>query len=118
MPQANHQHMLECAKNCHECQDACLELIGHCLDVGQEHASRQHQTLLADCALICGTSHSFLHRHSPRHVHTCRACAEVCRECAEACLRLGGDDQPMIECAEMCRRCAESCEKMSSSAAA
>lgn len=112
MSVTNDHQMLECAKLCHECQDSCLEMIGHCLDMGGEHAARAHQTMLLDCATICGTSHHFLHRQSPRHTQTCRACGEICRACAEECLRMGGDDQKMIECAEMCRRCADSCERM------
>lgn len=112
MPHLDHNMMEECAKICHECQDACLRTIVHCLDLGGEHASRHHQTLLTDCAAICGVSHGFLHRQSPLHVHTCRACAEVCRACAEDCERVGNGDNVMRECARMCRRCAESCERM------
>ena len=113
MQQDREQMMERCAEVCHECNDACLRLIGHCLDLGGAHASREHQTMLADCAAICAVSHSFLHRKSPLHVHTCGACAEVCRACAEDCERLAEGDREMEECAAMCHRCAESCARMS-----
>lgn len=101
-----------CAHACHECQDACLKTIVHCLDLGGEHASREHQTLLADCVGICGLSHDFLHRQSPHAVHVCRECAEICNACADECERLGREDSVMKSCAQTCRHCAESCEKM------
>ncbi len=104
--------MEACAQHCHECQDACLRTSVHCLDMGGPHASREHQTILMDCAAICGVSHNFLHRQSSLHVHTCRACAEVCRACAADCDRIGDGDRTMQECAQACRRCAESCEHM------
>jgi hypothetical protein len=104
--------MEACAKVCHECEDACLRTIVHCLDRGGEHASRSHQTMLADCAAICSVSHSFLHRGSPLHGHTCAACAAVCRACAEDCEHTAADDETMIRCARACRACAESCERM------
>jgi len=105
--------MEQCAEICHECQDACLKAITHCLEMGGEHASREHQTMLTDCAAICGVSHGFLHRQSSHHHHTCGACAEICRACADDCERTGNGDAVMKECALACRRCAESCEQMS-----
>lgn len=111
------KEMENCAKVCHECQDSCLRTIVHCLDLGGSHAMREHQTLLTDCAAICGLSHGFLHRQSPRHVQSCRVCAEICRACAEDCDRLADGDRMMTDCAEECRRCAESCEHMAGAAA-
>jgi hypothetical protein len=92
----------------------CLQTISHCLDMGGKHASREHQTILADCAAICDLSHGFLLRDSQLHMHTCRACADICRACADDCMRIGPSDHHMRACAEMCRRCAESCEHMAS----
>jgi hypothetical protein len=106
--------MEACAKICHECQDSCLRTIVHCLDLGGPHAAKDHQTMLTDCAAICGLSHNFLHRQSPQHHHTCRACAEICRACAEDCDRIAEGDRPMQECAQACRRCADACERMAS----
>ncbi|HEX8876436.1 MAG TPA: four-helix bundle copper-binding protein [Phycisphaerales bacterium] len=106
--------MEHCAHVCHECQDACLRTIVHCLDLGGEHAAREHQVMLMDCAAICQLSHNFLHRHSSHHKLTCAACAEVCRACAEGCEKLGKEDYTMSECAAVCRRCAESCDRMAS----
>lgn len=116
MPVDRSSRMDECARMCHECLDTCLKTIVHCLDRGGEHASREHQTMLTDCAAICTASHGFLHRRSAQHVHTCRACAEICRACAEDCERVGSGDEMMQRCAEVCRRCADSCEKMAGAA--
>lgn len=104
--------MEECAGLCHECQDACLRTAVHCLDLGGQHVTRTHQTLLADCVAICAAAHSLLHRQSPQHMHTCRACAETCRACAADCERLADGDRQMEDCASICMRCAESCERM------
>jgi len=98
------ESMEACAHICHECQE----------DLGGEHASREHQTLLADCVAICGVSHNLLHRQSPQHILTCPACAEICARCAEDCERMGKDDAQVRECAKACRLCAESCEGMAS----
>lgn len=113
MPRATPKMMEQCAQICHECQDECLKTIVHCLDLGGENASREHQTMLTDCAAICGLSHGFLHRQSPHHHHTCEACAEICRACADDCERIGNGDASMKRCADTCRRCAGSCEQMS-----
>lgn len=105
--------MRSCARACHECQDACLGLVVHCLQRGGEHAASGHINLLLDCVAICDASHDLLHRGSEQHHATCRACAEICEACAQDCERLGKDDEAMIRCAEACRRCAEECRKMS-----
>lgn len=110
MPIAN--TMEQCAQVCHECQDACLRTIVHCLELGGEHVTKEHQTLLTDCASICGLVHGFMHRQSPRGAQICLECAEICRGCAEDCDRIGHDDSLMHECARVCRRCAEVCENM------
>lgn len=101
-----------CAHLCHECQDACLHMMVHCLNLGGEHASRGHQMAMADCAEICALLHNFLHRMSPHAVHLCRECAEICTKCAESCERLGGTDDAHRRCIEACRKCAEACTQM------
>lgn len=117
MPHADSAMMESCARVCHECQDACLSAIAHGLETGGEHAARDHQTLLTDCAAICGVSHNLLHRLSPQHVFTCAACAEICRRCADSCEAMAKEgDNRMDRCATACRRCAESCESMSAAA--
>ena len=109
--------MERCAQICHECQDVCLEAVPHSLDLGGSWATREHQTLLADCIAICGVSHNLLHRQSPQHTHTCRACAEICHTCADECDRMARGDRLMQECADACRRCAESCDRMAAARA-
>src|SRR5438477_13014496 len=101
----------QCAQVCHECQDACLGLIPHCLGLGGPHADKEHIGVLMDCAVICGASHDFLHRGSPLHRETCRACSTVCAACAKSCARIPGD-AAMHDCAQACLRCAESCRRM------
>lgn len=112
----DHGAMEKCAERCHECQDECLAAITHCLKRGGEHANLEHLTALIDCAAICGVSHSLLHRHSPFHMHTCRASAEICSACASKCSRLADEDELMKQCAQACRECASECEHMAGSA--
>lgn len=113
MPKVEEHTALEhCAHLCHECQDACLALVPHCLSLGGPHAAPEHIGLLLDCIAICGTSHNLLHRASPLHRETCRACAAICAACAEDCERTARGDGDMMKCAETCRECAESCRKM------
>ena|ERR1044071_2237304 len=114
MPHTMHEtHELEkCAHICHECQDACLALIPHCLEQGGAHAEKDHIGILMDCAVICGASHDLLHRASPAHRETCRACAAICDACARSCARMS-EDAPTHSCAEACLRCADECRTMS-----
>jgi len=107
-----HKHqtpeMHECIHNCEDCRDACLHAIHDSLKKGEKHAEPRHIGVLMDCVQICGACHDFMLRHSPLHVVTCRACAEICEACAESCEALGEN-----ECAEICRRCAKTCRAMS-----
>ena len=114
MPKPNPRELEECIRNCHTCATACLHTVRHCLSMGGEHASPEHQTLLHDCAEICATAAAFMARGSSHHGVVCGACAELCAACADDCERLAEGDQTMTRCAEACRRCAESCDKMAS----
>lgn len=100
-----------------ECFAICEETVGHCLDMGGEHASREHITTLLDCAEACVRMVASMARQSPLHAEVARLCAEACERCAESCERLGGDDELMRRCAEICRRCAEECRAMAGAAA-
>lgn len=108
------QQMQECISNCMTCHAVCLETIGHCLEMGGEHASAEHIGLLQDCAQICATSADFMLRMSSRHPQICGVCADVCEACAAECERLADGSDFMRRCADACRRCAESCRAMSS----
>lgn len=101
----------ECAALCHECHDKCLHMIPHCLELGGEHALRDHITALLDCAQFCQLAGDLMHRHSPHAAHICGECAEVCNACADSCEKLGtGEDTERHRmCAETCRKCAEVC---------
>ncbi|RYG24099.1 four-helix bundle copper-binding protein [bacterium] len=104
--------MLDGIDLCLECHSMCERTSVHCLDMGGEHASGDHQTALRDCAQICATSADFMIRQSPIHKFTCRVCAEACRRCEAECRRISGGDSIMERCADTCKRCAESCERM------
>lgn len=106
--------MRECAENCHECHDACLSVLGFCLNRGGEFASSAHIGTLLDCADICRVSEDFLHRGTARHELACAVCAEICAQCATVCARYP-EEKELARCAEACRRCADSCRKMSAS---
>ena len=109
------QQMQACIQECHRCHDICLETIGHCLEMGGEHARPDHIRLMMDCAEICQTSANFMLRMSDFHGQTCGVCAQVCEQCAVDCERFG-DDPMMQQCAEACRSCARSCSEMAQAA--
>lgn len=110
--QAMIQEMQQCIQNCSECHRTCLATVPHCLEMGGEHASPHHITLLLDCAEMCATSTNFMLRHSDLHGRTCSLCAEICERCADDCEQMAHGDFQMLACAEMCRRCAQSCHHM------
>ena len=109
--------MQRCIQECLDCYAACTTTSAHCLQMGGEHASLEHQTALLDCAKTCQTSADFMLRGSALHARVCAVCAEACRACEQHCRRMGQGDPVMEQCAEACRRCAESCERMASMAA-
>ena len=116
MAHHNNSHMQECIDRCQNCQEACLEAVTHCLQMGGEHAAADHIAMLLACAEICDTSARFMLLGSRHHARTCEVCAEVCEACATECERFG-DDEMMQRCADACRRCAESCRQMAQAAA-
>lgn len=108
----DNKELQQCAKECLDCYQKCVETIRHCLTKGGKHAAPDHIRMLTDCLEVCRTSADFLLRGSPFHRETCGACAEICRTCAADCRRFG-DDKAMLACAEACERCAKSCDKLS-----
>jgi hypothetical protein len=112
------EEMKRCIQLCQDCHVFCIQVIGHCLELGGRHAAPDHIRLLMDCAQMCSTAADYMARGSSLHDRTCGLCAEICRLCAESCDQIQGDDQLVKQCAEMCRRCAESCEQMASKGAA
>jgi hypothetical protein len=104
--------MRECAKRCHECKDACLEILSQCLDRGGEYARQGHIVLLLDCAQICNTAEEFMHRGSRKHAAVCNVCSAVCETCADDCDALSAGMPEMQTCAHLCRRCADACLEM------
>ncbi len=111
------QETLACLMDCGECAVACGQTAYHCLQLGGEHASVEHQGLLRDCAEICGLAVEFMSRSSRYAVQICRQCARICTACAESCDRLAKGDGQMTECADVCRKCAGSCERMAAAQA-
>lgn len=105
------QEMQRCIEECQGCHEVCVETTIHCLEMGGEHSSPAHISLMLDCAQICETSADFMLRASPLHMRTCEVCADVCEQCAESC-EMFADDEMMQKCAETCRSCAESCRVM------
>jgi len=103
--------LLLCIQDCLDCHRACLQTLVYCTRQGGPQADPNHLRLMMDCAQVCQTSADFMLRHSPLHVHTCRACAEVCQACADDCDRMASDPR-MKACADTCRHCAESCRQM------
>lgn len=111
----SHDQMKQCIMDCAQCSAACAQCSHHCLGMGGEHASQDHQGIMRDCAEICALAVCFMARESRHAPHLCAQCAEICEACAESCEGLSEGDQVMTRCAEMCRRRAESCRAMSGS---
>ena len=102
----------ECIENCFKCHALCIEVAGHCLRMGGEHAGVEHQRVVSDCAQACLTSAHFMLHRSPFHHEYCRLCAEVCKACGDSCEALGKGDQLMEKCTQACRECEASCRRM------
>ena len=102
----------KCIDTCTACEQMCLAMLTHCLELGGRHAENGHVRLLLDCAEICRTSVSSMLRASSFQRNVCGLCAQICAACAADCERFTDNDM-MRQCAEICRRCAESCQRMS-----
>jgi hypothetical protein len=108
--------MLACMKQCGECAQLCSQCAHHCLHLGDEHASPEHQCMLHDCAGICSLAACFIARSSPHSGHLCNECAEICTLCADQCEGMAKGDTMMTRCVAACRSCAAACQKMSTAA--
>ncbi|WP_411279553.1 four-helix bundle copper-binding protein [Gemmatimonas sp.] len=108
--------MQQCIQACLDCYATCTTTAAHCLTLGGEHASPEHQTILLDCVTICQASAALMLRGSHLHPQMCAVGAEACRRCEKDCRRLANGDAMMEQCADICGRCAESCERMSTMA--
>lgn len=106
----------QCIEDCIECHRACVRCASHCLDMGGEHAGREHQGLLHDCAQICITAANFMLRDSAHHGAVCGACAELCAACETECRDMSGEDEVMRLCADVCHKCRLSCQEMAGGA--
>lgn len=102
MDQANMRAIAEAGM----CASMCAMTAAHCLDLGGEHASRTHQTLLADCSDACGVTAALMSRGSPNAARMASTAAEIAEQCARECDRLANNDPMLTRCAEMCRRTA------------
>lgn len=106
------------AQDCLDCYTTCLKTIGHCLQMGGEHAGEPHIKLMMDCAEICQLMASFLVRGSTSYSRINVICAEICEQCATNCEQMMGEDTQMRACAEACRRCADMAQKTAYSGSA
>lgn len=106
------KEMLACMQSCGDCALMCHRCSQHCLSMGGEHASAEHQGLMRDCADVCALAAVLMARSSHHASHLCRECAEICNACAASCERLGKSDPMMQQCAKMCRDCASECQSM------
>ena len=102
--------MAACAQTCLECAQACGEALTVCCAGRDLRPDQQLLECLIDCMTICQSSASILMRHSPNHMITCRAVAEIAQRCAQNCERF--DDPVLARCAEECRGSAASCGTM------
>jgi len=103
--------MKQCAQNCTNCHNICVETLDYCLGMGGQHVGQARLKSLLDCADTCRTSADFMLRGSALHTKACGLCAEACASCAASCEKFG-DDPAIKACAEECRRCEASCREM------
>jgi hypothetical protein len=117
MPHATapHSTLERCIQECLSCYTSCAQTVNHCLELGGEHAARDHIATLLACAEICRTSAHVMLLGSQFHRDTCRACSNICRACEADCRSMAHDDEAMARCADVCRSCAESCARMAES---
>lgn len=96
--------LAECATECENCFDSCLE------NKRTEELVKQIR-LCRDCAKICYTTSSFIASNSAHAKHLAKECAEICRECAKACSNKENVEDELSPCAKICRECEEACKK-------
>lgn len=103
---SNHPHnqliqtLIDCARTCEQCAQACLDeknvaMMAHCIELNR------------DCADICYLAARLLERDSEIAHKYLVVCEEMCRLCAAECGK--HDDEHCKRCAEACLRCAEAC---------
>jgi len=106
------KEMQECIDDCLSCHVICEQTSQHCLDMGGEHASSEHQATMRDCIQLCALCADFMIRNSPVHIASCSTCATACERCEKECRQMADGDETMLQCADACRRCAHSCRTM------
>src|SRR5690606_24675195 len=99
-------------QDCLTCYQACLNCISHCLDRGGEHSSKNHITLMMECALICNTCASMLRMNGHYSDELCKLCSTICDACEANCRSMDVNDLVMQRCADDCARCADSCRSL------
>lgn len=97
----------QCAGDCQDCHDICLDTIYNCLKTGGELSSSELIQVLHHCASICHTCKDLM-LYKPELCEDYYAmCANVCFRCAEVCESSG-----LVKCALICRQCEKSCREM------
>ncbi len=94
----------------------CLMTSSHCLDLGGEHASRRHQTVLIDAADSAVLAACFMSRGSEQAGQVAELAADMLDRCARECERLASGDEMMTRCAESSRRAASAARAMAGEA--
>jgi hypothetical protein len=109
----HHEHFLQCAKACGDCQIACDSCFKHCAKLLEEGKTDHVKTMYAcvDCAEFCSLSAKLTARQSPLSTQACEGCAKACDLCAAECEKFKSDKH-MTDCAKSCRDCAKSCRTM------
>lgn len=100
--------MEDCARECMNCHDLCLEIINYCLIQGGPYAAPVNIGVLSDCAEICRLTSEFLTRDSNFFREVCNLNEKVCDNCADLTGRFSDDDK-MLMCSNVCRETAVLC---------
>ena len=112
---AKHEHgenMMQCAKECADCQLECDACFRHCLGLikDSKHEHEKTARLCADCGECCKACATLCARESLLARPMLECCKECCKQCAETCEKFT-DDKHMAACAKACRDCEKQCDE-------
>ncbi len=94
--------LAECVHACNDCHDACLD---------EQHIMMMKGCIRLDveCAQICLTALSLVHRGAHFAKEILDLCAKACEACAAECGKHPYDH--CKECAQVCTECAKACRE-------
>lgn len=101
------QALIECARTCDMCADACLneqdvKMLARCIKLD------------LDCAEVCYEAVRLVQRNSEITQQFMSVCEKVCTMCYEECNKHRSMHEHCAICADACRKCADACKNFQS----